>query len=176
MQLISRFEHDSRLDQAVSAGQRVARLIRPEKVRDVLHGVWLGHPLHPVLVQAPVGAWLSASLVDVLGDHRSARWLTAAGLTAAVPAAVAGMVDWSEQHEQQMRVGVVHAAANLVAMSLYGSSLATRMQRRGLVLRLAGLACVAVSGVAGATSRSAWPAGPTTPSRCRTWWSPAGTS
>ena len=149
MQLISRFEHDSRLDQAVSAGQRVARLIRPEKVRDVLHGVWLGHPLHPVLVQAPVGAWLSASLVDVLGDHRSARWLTAAGLTAAVPAAVAGMVDWSEQHEQQMRVGVVHAAANLVAMSLYGSSLVTRMQRRGLVLRLAGLACVAVSGVAG---------------------------
>ncbi len=149
MQLISRFEHDSRLDQAVSAGQRVARLIRPGKVRDVLHGVWLGHPLHPVLVQAPVGAWLSASLVDVLGDHRSARWLTAAGLTAAVPAAVAGMVDWSEQHEQQMRVGVVHAAANLVAMSLYGSSLVTRMQRRGLVLRLAGLACVAVSGVAG---------------------------
>ena len=149
MQLISRFEHDSRLDQAVSAGQRVARLIRPGKVRDVLHGVWLGHPLHPVLVQAPVGAWLSASLVDVLGDHRSARRLTAAGLTAAIPAAVAGMVDWSEQHEQQMRVGVVHAAANLVAMSLYGSSLVTRMQRRGLVLRLAGLACVAVSGVAG---------------------------
>ena len=138
MQLISRFEHDSRLDQAVSAGQRVARLIQPGKVRDALHGVWLGHPLHPVLVQAPVGAWLSASLVDVLGDHRSARRLAAAGLAASVPAAVAGAADWSEQHEQQMRVGVVHAAANLVAMSLYGASLLARGPWLGPVPRLAG--------------------------------------
>ena len=149
MQLISRLEQDSRLDKVVSAGQRVARLIRPGKVRDGLHGVWLGHPLHPVLVQAPVGAWLSASIVDVLGDHRSARRLAAAGLTAAVPAAVAGAADWSEQHEQQMRVGVVHAAANLVAMSLYGASLLTRGPRLGRALRLAGLASVAASGLAG---------------------------
>ena len=75
-----------------------------------------------------------------------------------------------------MRVGVVHAAANLVAMSLYGSSLVTRMQRRGLVLRLAGLACVAVSRVAGGHISFRLAAGPTTPSRCCTWWSPAGTS
>ena len=47
MQLISRLEQNSRLDGVVSAGQRVARLIRPGQVRDALHGVWLGHPLHP---------------------------------------------------------------------------------------------------------------------------------
>jgi nitrite reductase/ring-hydroxylating ferredoxin subunit len=149
MQLISRFEHDSRLDKAVSAGQRAARLIRPGKVRDALHGVWLGHPLHPVLVQVPVGAWLSASVVDVLGDQRSARRLVAAGLAAAVPAAAAGAADWSEQHEQQMRVGVVHAAANLAAMSLYGASLLARGPRLGRGLRLAGLTAVGVSGLAG---------------------------
>jgi hypothetical protein len=149
MQLVSRLEHDSRLDKAVSAGQRAARLIRPGKIRDGLHGVWLGHPLHPMLVQAPVGAWLSASIVDLLGDHRSARRLAATGLAAAVPAAVAGAADWSEQHEQQMRVGVVHAAANLVAMSLYGASLLARGPRLGRALRLAGLASVAASGLAG---------------------------
>ena len=149
MQLLSRLEHDSRLDKAVSAGQRAARLIRPGKVRDGLHGVWLGHPLHPMLVQAPVGAWLSASLVDILGDHRSARRLTAAGLVAAVPAAVAGAADWSEQHEQQMRVGVVHAAANIVAMSLYGASLLAHGPRLGRALRLAGLASVVATGLAG---------------------------
>jgi Rieske [2Fe-2S] domain len=44
MQLLSRLERDSRLDKAVAAGQRAARLIRPGKVRDGLHGVWLGHP------------------------------------------------------------------------------------------------------------------------------------
>ena len=149
MQLLSRLERDSRLDKAVAAGQRAARLIRPGKVRDGLHGVWLGHPLHPVLVQVPVGAWLSASIVDLLGDDRSARRLTAAGLAAAVPAAVAGAADWSEQHEQQMRVGVVHAAANVVAMSLYGASLLARGPRLGRALRLAGLASAAASGLAG---------------------------
>lgn len=61
MQLLSRLEDDSRLDKAVSAGQRAARLIQPGKVRDGLHGVWLGHPLHPMLVQAPVGTWLSGA-------------------------------------------------------------------------------------------------------------------
>jgi len=149
MQLLSRLERDSRLDKAVAAGQRAARLIRPGQVRDGLHGVWLGHPLHPVLVQVPVGAWLSASIVDLLGDDRSARRLTAAGLAAAVPAAVAGAADWSEQHEQQMRVGVVHAAANVVAMSLYGASLLARGPRLGRALRLAGLASAAASGLAG---------------------------
>ena len=149
MQLLSRLERDSRLDKAVAAGQRAARLIRPGQVRDGLHGVWLGHPLHPVLVQVPVGAWLSASIVDLLGDDRSARRLTAAGLAAAVPAAVAGAADWSEQHEQQMRVGVVHATGNLAAMALYGASLLARRPRLGRALRLAGLAVVSVSGLAG---------------------------
>jgi nitrite reductase/ring-hydroxylating ferredoxin subunit len=150
MQLISRLEQNSRLDKVVTAGQRVARLIKPGRLRDGLHGVWLGHPVHPVLVQAPVGAWLSASILDWSGgDQRAARRLAAFGLTAAVPAAVAGLADWSEQHEQQMRVGVVHAAGNLAAMSLYGASLMTRGPRLGRALRLAGLTAVGASGLAG---------------------------
>jgi nitrite reductase/ring-hydroxylating ferredoxin subunit len=150
MQLISRLEQDSRLDKLVSAGQRAARLIGPGQVRDGLHGVWLGHPLHPLLVQAPVGTWLSASILDLSGgEQRAARRLAAAGLIAAVPAAVAGAADWSEQHEQQMRVGVVHAAGNLAAMALYGTSLLARGPRLGRALRLAGLAVVSASGLAG---------------------------
>ena len=62
---------------------------------------------------------------------------------------MAGAADWSEQHEQQMRVGVVHAAANIVAMSLYGASLLARGPRLGRALRLAGLASVVASGLAG---------------------------
>ena len=150
MQLISRLEQDSRLDKLVSVGQRAARLIRPGKVRDGLHGVWLGHPVHPALVQAPVGAWLSAGILDLSGgDQKAVRRLVGAGLAAAVPAAVAGAADWSEQHEQQMRVGVVHAAGNLAAMTLYGTSLLTRGPRLGRILRLGGLATVAASGLAG---------------------------
>jgi nitrite reductase/ring-hydroxylating ferredoxin subunit len=149
MQLISRLEQAAALDPVVSAGQRVARLIRPGKVRDALHGVWLGHPLHPVLVQAAAGAWLSASIMDLAGDPEAARRLSAAGLAAAVPAAVAGAADWSEQHEQQMRVGVVHATGNAVAAGLYGASLAVRGPRLRRVLRFGGLAVASASGLLG---------------------------
>jgi nitrite reductase/ring-hydroxylating ferredoxin subunit/uncharacterized membrane protein len=150
MQAISRLEQESRLDRVVSAGQRAARLIRPGKLRDVLHGVWLGHPLHPMLVQVPAGAWLSASILDLArGDERTARLLVGTGLIAAAPAALAGTADWSEQHEQQMRVGIVHAAGNVVALGLYGASLAPRDQRLSRALRLAGLAAVSASGLLG---------------------------
>jgi len=150
MQAISLLEQESRLDRVVSAGQRAARLIRPAKLRDVLHGVWLGHPLHPMLVQVPVGAWLSASVLDFArGDERAARLLVATGLIAAVPAALAGAADWSEQHEQQMRVGIVHAAGNVVALGLYGASLAPRDPRLSRALRLTGLAAVSASGLLG---------------------------
>jgi len=149
MRLISRFEQESRLDGAVSVGQRVARLIPRGKLRDVLHGVWLGHPVHPILVQVPVGAWLSASFLDFTGDEKAARRLTAAGIGAAVPAALAGAADWSEQHEQQMRVGVIHAAGNVAALGLYTASLAQHGPRAGRLLRLAGLAAVSVSGLLG---------------------------
>jgi len=147
---ISDLEQNTRLDGAVSAGQRVARFIRPGKVRDVLHGVWLGHPLHPMLIQATIGTWLSASILDFAGgDHKAARRLAAAGLAVAVPAALAGAADWSEQHEQQMRVGVVHAAGTIAAAALYGTSLITRGPRAGRLLRLAGLAAVSASGLLG---------------------------
>jgi nitrite reductase/ring-hydroxylating ferredoxin subunit/uncharacterized membrane protein len=150
MRLISRLEQDSRLDGAVSAGQRAARLIRPGKLRDALHGVWLGHPVHPMLVQVTMGAWLSASILDLTGaDEKAARRLVAAGLGAAVPAALAGAADWSEQHEQQMRVGVIHAAGNAIAVGLYAASLAQRGPRAGRWLRLAGLAAVSASGLLG---------------------------
>jgi nitrite reductase/ring-hydroxylating ferredoxin subunit len=150
MQVISRLEQARGLDTIVAGGQRVARLIRPGRVRDGLNGVWLGHPLHPVLVQAATGAWLSASIVDLAtGDEDAARLLVAAGLAAAAPAVLAGAADWSEQHEQQMRVGVVHAAGNAVAVSLYGASLAARGSRLGRALRLGGLATVMASGLLG---------------------------
>jgi nitrite reductase/ring-hydroxylating ferredoxin subunit/uncharacterized membrane protein len=134
MHLISRLERATALDRLIEAGQRAARVIPPGRARDALHGVPLGHPLHPMLVQLPVGTWLSASLMD-------------AGLAASVPAALAGAADWSELHEQQMRVGLVHALANTAAIALYAASAA--IPARGRALRLAGLAAVTAGGFLG---------------------------
>ncbi|MGH3069564.1 MAG: Rieske 2Fe-2S domain-containing protein [Streptosporangiaceae bacterium] len=165
MRSISQLEEAEALDRVVAAGQRVARWLRPGPVRDALNGVWLGHPLHPVLAQAPVGAWLSAAVLDGwpgcgkngAGKHggrdssgeAGQRRLVAFGLAAAGAAALAGAADWSEQHEQQMRVGVVHAAANVTAASFYGASLLTRRPAASRALRLAGLAAVTAGGLLG---------------------------
>ena len=104
-----------------------------------------------MLVQCAAGAWLSASVLDAARDEQSAaRVLTAAGLAAAAaPAALAGAVDWSEQHEQQMRVGVVNAVGNAIAMGCYGCSLLTGSPWAGRLLRLGGLAALGVSGLLG---------------------------
>jgi nitrite reductase/ring-hydroxylating ferredoxin subunit len=151
MRIISALEQAEALDRFFAAGQRVARRLRPGAVRDALHGVWLGHPLHPVLVQAPVGAWLSAGVLDAWPGSQPAaiRRLVAFGLAASLPAALAGAADWSEQHEQQMRVGVVHAVAGAAAAGLYGASLITRAPRAGRALRLGGLAAVGAGGLLG---------------------------
>lgn len=152
MYLISYLERAKGLDRLTGPGQKAARLIRPGRVRDLLHGVWLGHPLHPPLAQVPLGTWLSASVLDAWPDGTPAtaaasRRLVLVGLAASAPAALAGAADWSEQHEQQMRVGVVHAAANVTAVALYTASAALPAHARRL--RLAGLAAAAAGGLLG---------------------------
>ncbi|MFI5495265.1 Rieske 2Fe-2S domain-containing protein [Actinoplanes sp. NPDC051859] len=149
-QLVSRLEKFTALDSVSDRLQeKVQAVARPERLRDVLHGTWLGHPLHPVLVQLPVGAFLSAGVLDALpGQRKAATTLICVGVASAAPAAAAGWVDWSSLSRDQRRVGLVHAAANAVALSLYVGSLAARFTGRqgwGRLLAYAGLS-VAGSG------------------------------
>ncbi|KXK62918.1 (2Fe-2S)-binding protein [Micromonospora rosaria] len=130
--LLTRIEQARGLDRVGDRVQHaVQATLRPQRVRDFLHGVWLGHPLHPALVQVPVGAWLSAAAVDLLpGQRRSATALVALGTVGAVPAAVSGLNDWAALAPDQRRVGLVHATANLVGLALYGGSLVARLNGR----------------------------------------------
>ena len=140
MDLMSYLERAKGLDRLTAPLQRAARLLPQGRVRDALYGVWLGHPLHPALVQLPVGTWMSASVLDAWpGNEVASRRLVLTGLAASVPAALAGTADWSEQHEQQMRVGVVHILANVAALGLYAASVPVS-GRAAKRLRLAGLA------------------------------------
>ncbi|WFE63340.1 Rieske 2Fe-2S domain-containing protein [Micromonospora sp. WMMD714] len=130
--LMTKLEQATALDRAGDRLQRaVQATLRPQRVRDLLHGVFLGHPLHPAMVQVPVGAWISAAVVDLLpGQRRAATTLVALGTVSAVPAAVAGLNDWAELSRDQRRVGLVHAAANTVGLALYAGSLAARLTGR----------------------------------------------
>ncbi|MEV2203407.1 Rieske (2Fe-2S) protein [Streptomyces fradiae] len=121
--------------------------------RDALHGRWLGHPVHPLMVQVPVGAWLSAAVLDALpGGRRGARTLIGVGLATAGPAALAGWTDWADLPREQQRVGLVHAAANIAAVALYAASFRARCGGRpwrGKALALAGLSVVGAGGALG---------------------------
>ncbi|MFY1653528.1 Rieske 2Fe-2S domain-containing protein [Solwaraspora sp. WMMB762] len=133
--------------------QGVQRRISNERVRDLLHGVWLGHPLHPVLIQVPMGAWLSAAVLDMLpGQRRAATTLVGVGTAAAIPAAIAGANDWASLSREQRRVGLVHAIANTVGLACYTGSLVARLRGRhqtGRTLGFLGLAAVGAGGFLG---------------------------
>jgi nitrite reductase/ring-hydroxylating ferredoxin subunit/uncharacterized membrane protein len=132
------------LDPAVRATKKAvdAGLPGPD-VRDALHGVWFGHPLHPALIVVPLGSWVSATVLDFLPGRRdAARTLVGLGVLGAAPTALAGWADWSDLHPQQQRTGLVHAAANVVATALQLASWRARRQgrqARGVTLSLAAL-------------------------------------
>jgi nitrite reductase/ring-hydroxylating ferredoxin subunit len=150
MGILTKLESADVLDRVVEPAQKAARLLPSGPVRDALHGTWLGHPVHPMLVQASVGAWMSAGVLDLRpGDDGASRRLVAFGLLMSAPAVLAGAADWSEQHEQQLRVGVVHAVTNGAAMGLYGASLAARTPAWRRALRYAGLGVASVGALLG---------------------------
>lgn len=107
------------------------------RVKDFLHGTWLGHPLHPVLTDVPVGAWTAAAVLDVAeaagngqaSPTRRADDAIAVGVVGAVAAALAGLTDWQHTGGAARRTGLVHAVLNSVALGMYVGSLALR--RRG---------------------------------------------
>ncbi|WP_244943338.1 Rieske 2Fe-2S domain-containing protein [Streptomyces inhibens] len=147
---LSRLE---KLDAVINPAQRAVRGLPLGRLRDVLHGLPIGHPLHPVLVQIPMGAWLSAAVLDVVpGAGRNARLLVGLGVLSAAPAALAGWVDWAEQHEDQMRTGLVHAASVAAAIGLYAGSWVHRGRGRtalGKALGFAGLCAAGTGGMLG---------------------------
>jgi len=106
------------------------------KIKDLLNGTWLGHPLHPVLTDVPLGTWTGMIMLDLAqlnnedeGIARGSDILLALGIAGATGAAVAGVTDWSDLAGTDRRVGMLHGLLN-------GSALLTNIA--ALVLRLTG--------------------------------------
>ncbi len=127
-------------------------------LKDLLSGTPLGHALHPVLSDVPIGTWTSALLLDVVGGEDSedaADLLVLTGLLAAGPTALSGWSDWADStagNKPVSRVGLVHALSNATAISLFGASLvARRGGSRGLgkLLGLAGAGALSLGGYLG---------------------------
>jgi nitrite reductase/ring-hydroxylating ferredoxin subunit/uncharacterized membrane protein len=98
-----------------------------------MHGVWLGHPLHPVFTDVPIGAWTTSLVLDAVGAIREDEGLErasdvamAVGLVGAVGAAVTGLTDWSETQGRSRRTGLLHGLLNITATALYATAYALR--------------------------------------------------
>ena len=106
----------------------VQKLVRPAPVRRLLSGTDLGHPIHPVLVQLPIGLWTSTWLLDLvgLGKTRAARTLLGLGVLTALPTVASGMSDWVDTDEAESRVGLVHATSNCAALICFTVSWLSR--------------------------------------------------
>jgi nitrite reductase/ring-hydroxylating ferredoxin subunit/uncharacterized membrane protein len=148
---VSRIADRAELDAPADAIARAVRRAVPDgAVKDALHGVWLGEPLHPVLTDVTIGAWTSAFVVEIVGGRagrRAARTLIGVGVLSAVPTAAAGLADWLELGPEERRVGLVHMGANTVALGLYAASYLARRREepvRGFVLGLLGAGAATV--------------------------------
>ena len=147
--LVSRVEGAGVLDRLAQRADPVAAAASSGAVGEVLRGQPLGHPLHPALVVLPIGGIATAVLLDVTGaDPGAARRALGLGLLAVPPTALAGWADWSSTTGAARRVGVAHAAVNVLGLSLCAASWARR-PGGGRLLSAAGAGLIGVAGFLG---------------------------
>ena len=107
------------------------------ELKNIFHGTWLGHPLHPALTDVPLGAWTAALALDAMESisgrkdfGAGADAAIAVGLVGAAGAAVTGLTDWSETNGRARKVGILHGLLNVGATALYTTSLILRRKKK----------------------------------------------
>ena len=102
-------------------------LFRPiPAIRDLLNGRWLGHPLHGVLTDAPIGILFLVIVLDVLDLRTAADVTLIVGILTMLAAAVAGAADYADTDCTARERATVHSTLMVVALLVYVASLAIR--------------------------------------------------
>lgn len=132
-----------RLSDALQQGIQVvigAHRKPPRRLKSLLNGTWFGHPLHPVITDVPVAAWILTALFDIIWliSPVSYSWAARAaevgvlvGLLGALGAIITGLTDWSDTYGSERRVGLNHAIFNAAATILYLISFILRLPQNG---------------------------------------------
>src|SRR3954470_5279415 len=88
------------LDGPAESGAGAVRNAIPKgPVKDALSGTFLGHALHPVLTDLPIGTWTSALLLGLCAGPESetaSRRRRGLGLAATGPTLISGWNDWAD--------------------------------------------------------------------------------
>lgn len=149
-------EDQPAIDAVVPVIDRAASALGTGTVRTMLRGAWLGHTLHPVMTDAPLGCWMSANLLDLVGGRRArpaAQRLVGLGLLTALPTVATGLSDFGEiETDRSRRAAAVHAIGNGVAIACFARSWSRRRRGRhlgGVAWGLAGSGVAAGAGFIG---------------------------
>ena len=136
-------------------GRTVRGLLPGGAGKDVLSGAHIGHALHPLLSDVPIGTWTSSVILDWIGGRKArtaSDRLVLAGLLAAGATIATGWSDWADAEERVpavRRSGLVHAVTNATATALMAGSYVARKRGargRGRALSLAGSAALGAGG------------------------------
>lgn len=130
-----------------------------KQIKDLLNGTWLGHPLHPVLTDVPVGAWVTTFVLDTVASMKDDQSLETAadislatGLAAAVGSAVTGLTDWTDTYGRERKVGLAHGLTMAAAVIAYTVSLIARLtgsRGTGVAMANTGLALMSAGAYLG---------------------------
>jgi hypothetical protein len=95
--LVARLESVETLDGPAQTAGGVARRLVPDGApKDVLSGVWLGHALHPIMTDIPIGTWTSSVLLDWTGGEESRSAADRLLLTGVLAAGATVATGWSD--------------------------------------------------------------------------------
>jgi uncharacterized membrane protein len=141
--------------------------LRSKQPRSALAGSY-GHPVHPILVTLPIGAWVCSFVFDLVSYGSSepriwsvgSMWLIVIGVIGAALAAIFGVLDLLNLPRQTaaFSTGRVHAILNSAALVIFLIDFIWRWNTRDnwdsapvgpLVLSIIGLVVISVSGFLG---------------------------
>jgi nitrite reductase/ring-hydroxylating ferredoxin subunit/uncharacterized membrane protein len=155
--LIEKLESSKGLDSlGRTLSNAFAAVVKPGVAKDLVSGPWLGHPVHPILTDIPIGFWTGSFVLDVLGGkdtQKGSEVLVGLGTLAAVPTAVTGLSDLADVvNKPERSIGTLHALGNTTALLLFAMSYLARRrgnQAMGKGLGLLGVATATASGYLG---------------------------
>ena len=141
--------------------------LQSKQPRTALAGSY-GHPVHPILVTLPIGAWFCSFVFDLVSYGSSepqiwsvgSMWLLLIGVIGAAAAAVFGVLDLLNlpRHTPAFSTGRLHAILNSTALVIFLVGFIWRFNTQQswdaapvgpLVLSIIGLAVIGVSGFLG---------------------------
>lgn len=123
----------------------------PQEIKDVLYGVPLGHPLHPMLTDITIGAWTTSMIMDVLREDEASDVALKIGTASSVATALTGIAQYYDatNDEEPRRIGAAHAGMNVAALGLYVLAIALRNndhRAAGIATAWMGHSCASVAG------------------------------